>query len=380
MGPLNGLKILEIAGLGPCPFAAMMLADMGAEVLRVDRPPQPEASRPIVPAKDALRRGRRSIVVDLKNPEGTLLLLRLVEQADALIEGFRPGVMERLGLGPDVCLQRNPGLVFGRATGWGQKGPLAAAAGHDINYIALAGTLHAIGRAGQAPLPPINLVGDFGGGGMLLAFGVVCALLERQSSGKGQIIDAAMVDGAALLMTAIHGFRSMGLWSDERGTNLLDGGAHFYDTYECADGKYVAIGAIEPKFYAQLLKHTGLEAAELPEQMDRDQWPAAKDRLAEVFMTKTRAEWCQIMEGSEACFAPVLSMDEAPEHAHNKQRETFIEIAGVTQPAPAPRFSRTPGDVPSPPSLPGQHTDDALSEWGITAQEIAALRACTAIA
>jgi len=380
MGPLNGWKILEIAGIGPCPFAAMMLADMGAEVLRIDRPPQRDTSRPIVPAKDALRRGRRSIVIDLKNPEGTLLLLRLVEQADALIEGFRPGVMERLGLGPDVCLQRNPGLVFGRATGWGQDGPLAAAAGHDINYIALAGTLHAIGRAGQAPLPPINLVGDFGGGGMLLAFGVVCALLERQSSSKGQVIDAAIVDGAALLMTAIHGLRSMGLWSDERGTNLLDGGAHFYDTYECADGEYIAIGAIEPKFYAQLLKHTGLEAAALPEQMDRDQWPAAKESLAEVFMTKTRAEWCQIMEGSDACFAPVLGMDEAPQHSHNKQRETFIEIAGVTQPAPAPRFSRTPGDVPSPPPHPGQHTDDALAAWGATAEEIAALRACEAIA
>jgi alpha-methylacyl-CoA racemase len=380
MGPLNGLKILEIAGIGPCPFAAMMLSDMGAEVLRIDRPPQPEASHPIVPAKDALRRGRRSIIIDLKNPEGTLLLLRLVECADALIEGFRPGVMERLGLGPDVCLQRNPSLVFGRATGWGQEGPLAAAAGHDINYIALTGTLHAIGRAGQAPLPPINLLGDFGGGGMLLAFGVVCALLERQSSGKGQVIDAAMVDGAALLMTAIHGLRSMGLWSDERGTNLLDSGAHFYDTYECADGNYVAIGAIEPKFYAQLLKLTGLEAAALPEQMDRDQWPAVKNRLAEVFSTKTRAEWCQIMEGSEACFAPVLSMDEAPRHAHNKHRETFIEIAGVTQPAPAPRFSRTPGGVPSSPPHPGQHTDDALATWGATAQEIAALRACGAIA
>ena len=310
----------------------MMLADMGAEVLRIDRPAQAGTSRPIVPAKDALRRGRRSIVVDLKNSEGVSLVLRLVERADALIEGFRPGVMERLGLGPDVCLQRNPRLVFGRATGWGQEGPLAASAGHDINYIALAGTLHAIGRAGQAPLPPINLVGDFGGGGMLLAFGAVCALLECQSSGKGQVIDAAMVDGAALLMTAIHGLRSMGLWSDERGTNLLDSGAHFYDAYECADGKYVAIGAIEPQFYAAFLAHIGLDPADLPAQMDRDQWPAMKISIAQIMKTKTCAEWCQIMEGSEACFAPVLSMAEAPQHAHNKQRQTFVEIGGSIQP------------------------------------------------
>ncbi len=380
MGPLNGLKILEIAGIGPCPFAAMMLADMGAEVLCIDRPTQAESSQPIQPAKDALRRGRRSAIVDLKNPEGAMLILRLVERADALIEGFRPGVMERLGLGPDVCLQRNPRLVFGRATGWGQEGPLAGAAGHDINYIALAGTLHAIGRAGQAPLPPINLIGDYGGGGMLLAFGVLCALLERESSGQGQVIDAAMVDGAALLMTATHGLRSMGLWSDERGTNLLDSGAHFYDAYKCADGEYVAIGAIEPQFYAQLLEHLGLDSTELAGQMDRDQWPAMKERIAQVIGTKTRDEWCQIMEGSEACFAPVLSMAEAPQHAHNKQRKTFAEIGGAIQPAPAPRFSRTPGAVASPPPNPGQHTDEALAAWGVPAKEIAALRACEAIA
>ena len=380
MGPLNGLKILEIAGIGPCPFAAMMLADMGAEVLRIDRPPQSEASQPILPSKDALRRGRRSIIVDLKNPDGVKLVLRLAEDADALIEGFRPGVMERLGLGPDICLQRNPRLIYGRATGWGQEGPLATAAGHDINYIALAGTLHAIGRAGRAPLPPINLVGDFGGGGMLLAFGVLCALLERESSGRGQVIDAAMVDGAALLTTAIHGLRSMGLWSDERGTNLLDSGAHFYDAYECSDGEYVAIGAIEPKFYTKLLELLGLDATELPGQMDHDQWPSMKTRIAQVIKTKTRAEWSQIMEGSEACFAPVLSMAEAPQHPHNKHRQTFVEIEGAIQPAPAPRFSRTPGAVASPPPDPGQHTDEALATWGISANEIASLHACGAIA
>jgi alpha-methylacyl-CoA racemase len=379
MGPLNGLKILEIAGIGPCPFAAMMLADMGADVLRIDRPPQAEIPRRVPPERDTLRRGRRSVIVDLKNPEGIILILRLVEHADALIEGFRPGVMERLGLGPDVCLQRNPRLVYGRATGWGQDGPPATAAGHDINYIALSGTLHAIGRAGQPPTPPVNLLGDFGGGGMLLAFGVLSALLERASSGEGQVIDAAMVDGAALLATAMHGYRSIGYWNDDRGTNLLDSGAHFYDVYECADGAYVAVGSIESQFYAQLLALIGLGAEELPEQLDRDQWPALKKRLAEIFKTKTREEWCRIMEGSDACFAPVLSMGDAPDHAHNKHRQTFVEIAGDVQPAPAPRFSRTPPTIPSPPPLPGQHTDEALAAWDISAQEVTTLRACSAI-
>jgi len=379
MGPLNGLKILEIAGIGPCPFAAMMLADMGAEVLRIDRPPQAEILQRIPAGRDGLRRGRRSVIIDLKNPEGILLALRLVERADALIEGFRPGVMERLGLGPQACHERNPRLIYGRATGWGQDGPLASAAGHDINYIALAGILHAIGRAGQPPTPPINLLGDFGGGGMLLAFGVVCALLERTTSGKGQVIDAAMVDGAALLATAIHAYRSIGFWSDDRGTNLLDSGAHFYETYQCADGEYVAIGAIEPKFYAQFLDLVGLKPEDLPGQLDRDQWPDMKRRLAEIFRTKPRAEWCRIMEGSDACFAPVLSMADAPQHAHNRHRQTFVEIAGDIQPAPAPRFSRTPGGMPSPPPEPGQDTDDALAAWGISPQEIGTLRACSAI-
>jgi alpha-methylacyl-CoA racemase len=379
MGPLNGLKILEIGGIGPCPFAAMMLADMGADVLRIDRPPHAEILRRIPPGRDALRRGRKSVIIDLKNPEGVLLVLRLVARADALIEGFRPGVMERLGLGPDSCLKHNPRLIYGRATGWGQEGPLATAAGHDINYIALAGTLHAIGRAGQAPTPPINLLGDFGGGGMLLAYGVVCALIERASSGKGQVIDAAMVDGAALLATAIHSYRSIGFWSDDRGTNLLDSGAHFYDVYECADGEYIAVGAIEPQFYAELLRFVGLKTEDLPEQLDREHWPDMKLRLAEVFRTKSRAEWCGIMEGSDACFAPVLSMAEAPQHAHNAHRRTFVEVAGDIQPAPAPRFSRTPGKIPAPPPEPGQDTDDALANWGISPQEITTLRACRAI-
>jgi alpha-methylacyl-CoA racemase len=379
MGPLKGHKIVEIAGIGPCPFAAMMLADMGAEVLRIDRPSHIEVARRIPPAKDALRRGRRSVIVDLKNPEGVLLVLRLISHADALIEGFRPGVMERLGLGPDVCLEHNPRLVYGRATGWGQDGPLAAAAGHDINFIALAGALHSIGRAGQAPTPPINLLGDFGGGGMLLAFGVVCALLERGSSGKGQVIDAAMVDGAALLMTAIYSYDTIGFWNTERGTNLLDSGAHFYDAYECADGEYVAIGAIEPQFYAQLLDFVGLDPEELPAQLDRDHWPAMKKRVAEIIKTKTRAEWCHIMEGSNACFAPVLSLADAPKHAHNEHRRTFVEIDGDIQPAPAPRFSRTPGSIPCSPPLPGQHTDEVLAAWGVSPQEITTLRACSAI-
>lgn len=379
MGPLNGVKIIEIAGIGPCPFTAMMLADMGADVLRIDRPPLAEILRRIPPGRDALRRSRKSVIIDLKNPEGVLLVLRLVQRADALIEGFRPGVMERLGLGPDPCLQQNPRLVYGRATGWGQEGPLASAAGHDINYIALSGTLHAIGRAGQAPTPPINLLGDFGGGGMLLAFGVLCALIERASSNKGQVVDAAMVDGAALLATAIHSYRSIGFWCDDRGTNLLDSGAHFYDVYQCADGEYIAIGAIEPKFYAQLLNLIGLKAENLPEQLDRDQWPEMKKRLAEVFKTKSRADWCGLMEGGDACFAPVLSMADAPRHAHNMHRQTFVDVAGDTQPAPAPRFSRTPGEMPTPPSEPGQDTDDALAAWGISPQEITALRACDAI-
>jgi alpha-methylacyl-CoA racemase len=374
------MKILEIAGIGPGPFAAMMLSDMGAEVVRIDRAQSVSGEFPDQPSADILNRGRRSIGVDLKNPEGIETVLRLVEQADALVEGFRPGVMERLGLGPDVCLARNPALVYGRMTGWGQEGPMAPAAGHDINYIALSGTLHGIGRKGEKPLPPLNLVGDFGGGGMLMAFGIVCALLERAQSGKGQVVDTAMVDGAAILATMMHGFKAIGMWKEERGTNLLDTGAHFYDTFETKDGEHVSIGSIEPQFYAQLLKLTGLDAEDLPRQMDRTQWAASKEKVTAVFKTKTRAEWNEIMEGTDVCYAPVLSMSEAYEHPHNVARKTFVEVAGIPQPAPAPRFSRTEPEISRPPSHPGQHTDEVLTAWGLSAEDLARLRNAKAIA
>ena len=380
MGPLAGVRILEIAGIGPGPFAAMVLADMGAEVLRIDRAQNVGSKAGEEPPGDLLNRGRRSLGLDLKNPDGVAALLKLVEQADALLEGFRPGVMERLGIGPEVCLERNPGLVYGRMTGWGQTGPLAHAAGHDINYIALAGTLDGIGRAGEKPLPPLNLVGDFGGGGMLLAFGIVTALFERSRSGRGQVVDAAMVDGAALLMTMMHGFRHTGFWRDERGTNLLDTGSHFYDTYETADGKYISIGSIEPQFYQELLRRSGLESEELPRQMERRGWGSLAKRLTEIFKSKTRDEWCEIMEGTDVCFAPVLSMGEAYEHPHNVARGTFVEVAGKLQPGPAPRFSRTPAEISRPPSHAGQQTDEALAEWGFSTAKIAELREKKAIA
>jgi alpha-methylacyl-CoA racemase len=379
-GPLSGIRIVEIAGIGPGPFCAMMLADLGAEVLRVDRAERARLPRGEGPNLDLLNRGRRSIAVDLKSPAGVEVVLRLVEKADALIEGFRPGVMERLGLGPDVCLARNPGLVFGRMTGWGQDGPLAHAAGHDLNYIALTGALHAIGRADSPPPPPLNLVGDFGGGGLMLAYGILAALLERARSGKGQVVDAAMVDGAAALMAIIFGAHASGWWRDERASNMLDGGAHFYDCYETKDKKYVSIGSIEPQFYAQLLELTGLKGEPLPHQMDRSAWPKLKERMAAIFKTKTRDEWCQIMEGSDVCFAPVLSLAEAPEHAHMKARNTFVEVEGVRQPGPAPRFSRTPGVIERPPAHAGEHTDEALADWGFASGDIAKLRESGAIA
>jgi len=379
-GPLDGIRILEIAGIGPGPFAGMMLSDMGAEVLRIDRAAAVATARSDRPSLDFLARGRRSVGVDLKRPEGVEAVLRLAERADALFEGFRPGVMERLGLGPDVCLARNPRLVYGRMTGWGQDGPLAHAAGHDINYIALSGALHAIGRAGENPLPPLNLVGDFGGGGMLLAYGMVCALLERERSGQGQVVDASMVEGSAALMAMMYSLRAMGQWRDERGTNALDTGAWFYETYETKDGRYVAVGALEPQFFAELLRRTGLEGEDLPRQMDRESWPAMKERLAAVFRTKTREEWCEIMEGSDVCFAPVLSMAEAPDHPHNRHRGSFIELEGQTQPGPAPRFSRTRPEVNGPPVRPGQHTDEALRDWGLEPGEIARLRDAKAVA
>jgi len=380
MGPLAGIRILEFAGIGPGPFCAMLLADMGAEVVRIDRAQNARGGDPAKPPSDPLLRGRRNIAFDLKQPQAIEAVLRLVSKADALLEGFRPGVMERLGLGPEICLARNPRLVYGRMTGWGQDGPMAQAAGHDINYIALAGALEPIGRKGQPPLPPLNLVGDFGGGGMLLAFGVLAGLLEAKRSGAGQVVDAAMVDGAALLMSMFWGMRHAGFWSEERGTNLLDTGAHFYEVYECADGKYISLGSIEPQFYAELLKLSGLASEPLPAQMDRSQWPAMKARLAALVKTKSRDEWCRIMEGSDVCFAPVLAMSEAPGHAHNAARKTFIEIAGMTQPAPAPRFSRTPPEVARPPAHAGQHSVEVLAGWGFGDDEIRALRESKAIA
>jgi len=373
VGPLQGIRILEFAGIGPGPFAAMMLSDMGADILRLDRAGSVQEN-PAGPSGDIMNRGRRSVGLNLKSEEGIATALRLVEGADALIEGYRPGVMERLGLGPDVCLARNPSLVYGRMTGWGQEGPMAHAAGHDINYIALAGSLAPIGRKGEKPLAPLNLVGDFGGGGMLLAFGVACALVERGTSGKGQVVDAAMVDGAATLMTMIHGMRQTPMWKEERGVNLLDTGAHFYDTFETSDGKYVSIGSIEPQFYAELIEKTGLAGEELPRQMDRDQWPAMKERMEKIFKTKTRDQWCEIMEGSDVCFAPVLEMSEAPEHPHLKARSTFVEQGGKVQPAPAPRFSRTEPEIQSLPANPGEHTDEALTDWGFAADELVKLR------
>ena len=372
-GPLSRYRVIEIAGIGPGPFSAMMLADMGAEVIRVDRAQSVAGRDPAQPSRDVLNRGRRSVGVDLKHPDGVETVLKLVEQADALVEGFRPGVAERLGIGPEVCLARNPRLVYGRMTGWGQDGTYAAMSGHDINYIALSGSLSAFGRKGDAPVPPLNLVGDFGGGGMLMAFGIVCGLLEAQRSGEGQVVDAAMVDGSALLATFIYGMRALGAWQDERGTNILDTGAWFYEVYETADGEYVSFGSLEPQFFAELIRLTGLADEGLPEQMDRTTWPAMKDRLAAVIKTKTRDEWCQLMEGTDVCFAPVLGMAEAPSHPHNRHRGTFVDVAGVAQPAPAPRFSRTPGAIAMPPPHAGQHTIEVLGDWGFGEADVAKL-------
>jgi alpha-methylacyl-CoA racemase len=376
MGPLAGLKVIEIAGIGPCPFAAMMLADMGASVVCVDRIPKgPPRGAPF----DVLSRGRLRVGIDLKHAEGAALLLDLCAGADALIEGFRPGVMERLGVGPEPCLARNPRLVYGRMTGWGQDGPLADRAGHDIDYIALSGALHAIGHAGERPVPPLNLVGDFGGGGMLLAFGVVCALHEAQRSGRGQVVDAAMIDGASLLMAMFHGFRASGLHRDERGTNVLDTGAHFYDTYETADGKYLAVGAIEPQFYAELLDKLGLAQEPLPPQLSRKHWPELKQRFTAIFKQKTRDEWMALLEPTDACVAPVLSLAEAPQHPHMLARANFFEQGGLAQPAPAPRFSRSQPDLPRAPAHPAADTEEGLRSFGVPSARIAQLRAAGAI-
>ena len=369
-GPLAGLKVVEMAGLGPAPFCGMLLADMGAQVLRITRP------GPTAPLQDGrfdvFARGKQSIAADLRDPAALAAVLDAVAKADALIEGFRPGVMERLGLGPDVCLARNPRLVYGRMTGWGQTGPLAHAAGHDINYIALAGALHAIGPAGQKPTVPLNYIGDFGGGGMLLGFGLVCALLEAKTSGHGQVVDAAMTDGTALLSTMMYGFKAQGQWSNRRGDNMLDGGAHFYDTYTCADGKHIAIGAIEPQFYALLLKLLGITDPAFQAQMNPAAWPDLKHRLTALFATRPREAWCALLEGTDTCFAPVLDWDEAPVHPHNVARGTFVQVDGVVQPAPAPRFSRTAAQVRE--SRGEISADEMLESWGVCPDTVNALR------
>ena len=377
MGPLTGLRVVELQGIGPGPFCGMMLADMGAEIIRVDRS---AALGSGARSADVLARGRKSIAVDLKNPQGVETVLKLVETADVLLEGFRPGVTERLGLGPDVCLERNPKLVYGRMTGWGQTGTMAHAAGHDINYISLSGVLHAIGEPGSRPTPPLNLVGDFGGGGMLLAFGIVAALYERGISGKGQVIDAAMTDGSALLMNSIFGLMEQGVWNQNRGSNLLDGGAHFYGTYETKDGRFVSIGSIEPQFYALLLEKTGLDQdPDLAKQMSRDDWPKLREKLAAVLATKTRDDWDEIMLGTDICYAPILNFDEAVAHPHNQARNTFVASADILQAAPAPRFSRTEPELPEPPVAPGEHSEEVLASIGLDAAAIAELKSSGAV-
>lgn len=370
MGPLQGLTIIEIAGLGPGPFAAMLLGDMGANVIRVERPGGGLFGNVQQPQLDVLNRNKRCVCINLKQPEGVETLLALLDKADALLEGNRPGVMERLGLGPDVCLARNPALVYGRMTGWGQEGPLAKAAGHDINYIALAGALHPIGRAGEKPAIPLNLVGDFGGGGLMLAYGMVCALLEAKGSGQGQVVDAAMIDGAATLMASTFAAHQVGFWSDERGTNLLDSGSHFYEVYETRDGKYISLGAIEGQFYATLLEKLGEDAVQFEQQFDAANWPQMKAALADIIRRKTRDEWDAVFADSDACYAPVLSMSEVRHHPHHRARGTFIENENTWLPAPAPRFSRTPGEVTRHAATIGEHTREILREIGLSDAEI----------
>ena len=377
-GPLAGLKVVEMVGLGPAPFAAMLLADMGAEVIRIDRPGATGALG-LPPRYDIAARGRRSLAIDLRKPGAVDAVLDLVAGADALLEGYRPGVMERLGLGPEPCLARRPQLVYGRMTGWGQHGPLAQAAGHDINYLALSGALHAIGPAGSPPPPPLNYVGDYGGGAMLLAFGMLCALHEAGRSGKGQVVDAAMSDGAVLLSAMFYGMRAAGRWHDERGANLLDGGAPFYGCYACADGKYVSVGPLEPQFHAELIERLGLDPHDFLPQDDRSQWPARRALLAARFAERSRDAWCDLLEGSDACFAPVLDFGEAPQHRQHRERGTFVAVDGVTQPAAAPRFSRTPAAVPGSVAQPGAHTEAVLRDWGLGTERIAELMRSGAI-
>ena len=373
-GPLTHLTVIELAGIGPGPFACMLLADLGAKVIRIDRPPVTSRGGldDLMRNDSVVDRGRRSLSLNMKDPEALEAVLKLVERADILIEGFRPGVAEKLGLSPAACHGRNPKLVYGRMTGWGQTGPLAHTAGHDINYVALSGALHAIGSKGR-PLPPLNLVGDYGGGGMLLAMGVLAAVTQAHHSGQGQVVDAAMTDGAALLMAAQFGLMAKGFWRDEREANFLDGAAHFYGTYECADGKHVALGAIEPQFYRELLQRCGIEDPHFQKQWDAAEWPALRTKLADLFRARTRAQWCELLEGSDACFAPVLSMREAAAHPHNAARGTFVDDGGVVQPAPAPRFDRTPAALPPKAPRTGEHTRELLALAGLDAAGIDAL-------
>ena len=375
MGPLTGIRVVEMAGIGPGPFTAMMLSDLGAEVIRVDRLSHKGTGH----RANVLNRGRKSIAVDLKNPRGVETTLRLIEQADVVLEGFRPGVMERLGLGPEECLSVNPRLIFGRMTGWGQTGPLSQAAGHDINYISIAGALGAMGYADRPPAPPLNLVGDFGGGAMYLLTGILAALVERATSGQGQIIDAAMTDGTASLLSPFFGLMAMKMWTTDRFSNRLDGGAFYYGSYECSDGKYISIGSLEPQFYAVLLEKAEITDPEFQEQLDEAAWPAKREKLDRLFKTRTRQQWCDIMEGTDVCFAPVLDLKEAPAHPHNINRKTFVELDGVVQPAPAPRFSRTQGEIQGPAAMAGEHTREVLSAWNFTDQEIGELQASGAI-
>ena len=375
MGPLTGIRVVEMAGIGPGPFTAMMLSDLGAEVIRVDR----LSHKGIGHRANVLNRGRKSIAVDLKNPRGVETTLRLIEQADVVLEGFRPGVMERLGLGPEKCLSVNPRLIFGRMTGWGQTGPLSQAAGHDINYISIAGALGAMGYADRPPAPPLNLVGDFGGGAMYLLTGILAALVERATSEQGQIIDAAMSDGTASLLSPFFGLMAMNMWTTDRFSNRLDGGAFYYGSYECSDGRYISIGSLEPQFYALLLEKAEITDPEFQEQFDEAAWPAKREKLTQLFKTKTRQQWCDIMEGTDVCFAPVLDLKEAPNHPHNIDRRTFVELDGVVQPAPAPRFSRTQGEIQGPAAIAGEHTREVLSAWNFSDQEIGELQAARAI-
>ena len=376
-GPLNGIRIIELAGIGPGPFCGMMLADMGAEVIRVERPGGNPGD---AGGHDILFRNRRSIAVNLKHPAGAETVLKLCESADAIFEGFRPGVAERLGVGPQQCMARNPKLVYGRMTGWGQTGPLAQVAGHDINYIALSGALHAIGRRHEGPVPPLNLVGDFGGGGMMLAFGLVCGILEASRSGKGQEIDCSMVEGASALMAMFYGLNGIGQFSDQRGTHMLDSGAHFYDTYETADGRYISIGSIEPQFYALLKEKLQLDESEFGVQLDPQLWPQQKEKLAAIFRSRSQDEWSALLEGSDVCFAPVLGLGEAPHHPHNQARGSFVQVGDMLQPAPTPKFSRTPSGTPEPITAPGTHTCSVLNDYGFSEDDIAGLIAQGAVA